>query len=240
MQCGEVGARHMRWFFLSILVTAAAFGRIEDAALLQKVANNWLDERDRWAFTQLVREFDGKELKQERVERYDPSKGYASRWELISVNGQTPTDQERVKWQTRKNLKQRRSRPGIGENFDFANAKVVEDNAETVRYALPLRSSVEWFFPISKVELLVTINKHGPALEQVQARISEPFRVALGLARVLDIDLDVQMEPPPTVDPADAKPSGTARAVVTKLGDRVEYYWSDFKRVDGPPAQTPP
>ena len=37
---------------------------------------------------------------------------------------------------------------------------------------------------------------------------------------------------PPTADPADAKPSGTAHAVVSKFGDRVEYYWSDFKRVD--------
>lgn len=222
----------MRWFFLLMVLSSTVLGRTEDAALLQKVATNWLDERDHWAFTQLVREFDGKELKQERVERYDPSKGDEARWELISINGQPPTEKERAEWQARKNKKHRKPRPGIRENFDFANAKVVGETADTVRYALPLRSGVEWLFPISKVELLITINKRGPALEQVQARISEPFRVALGLAKILDIDLDVQMEPPPTVDPADAKPSGTAHAVVTKLGDRVEYYWSDFKRVD--------
>jgi hypothetical protein len=206
--------------------------RADDTALLQQVANNWLDERDHWAFTQRVREFDGKEVKQERLERYDPSRSFADRWQLVSINGQTPTDKELSEWRTKKNKKQRKARPGLGENFDFSKAKVAEETAESIRYELPLKSSVEWLFPISKVELLITINKRGPALEQVQARISEPFRVALGLARILDIDLDVQMQPPPAADPAEAKPSGTAHAVVTKFGDRVEYYWSDFKRVD--------
>ena len=221
----------MRWIFLLLLV-ATPLVRGDDTALLQKVASNWLDERDHWAFTQLVREFDGKEMKQERVERYDPSKGFAQRWQLISINGQPPSEKELNEWRSRKNKKQRRDRPGLGENFDFSKAKVAEETPETIRYELPLRSSVDWLFPISKVELLITINKRGPALEQVQARISEPFRVALGLARILDIDLDVQMQPPPAADPAEAKPTGTAHAVVTKFGDRMEYYWSDFKRVE--------
>jgi len=191
-----------------------------------------LNERDRWAFTQLVREFDGKELKQERLERYDPSRGNAERWKLISIDGRPPTGKEVAEWSDRKNKKKRKGKPGLADNFDFASAKVVEETPQIIRYELPLRSGIEWLFPINKVELLITINKNGPALEQVQARISEPFRVALGLARILDIDLDVQMEPPPTADPADAKPSGTASAVVTKFGDRVEYFWSEFKRVD--------
>ena len=222
----------MRWFLLFALLAPTAWTRPEHAPLLQEVANSWLNERDRWAFTQVVREFDGKELKQERFERYDPSRGKMERWNLVSINGRPPTAKERADWQERKNKKQRRPKPELAENFDFAGAKVVAETAETIRYELPLRSSIDWLFPISKVELLVTINKTGPALEQVQAQIDEPFRVALGLARILDIDLDVQMAPPPTADPADAKPSGTASAVVTKFGDRVEYFWSEFKRVE--------
>ena len=228
----------IRWILLLVLFTVSGVARPEDTALLQQVANNWLKEGDRWAFTQVVREFDGKELKQERLERYDPSRGFAQRWQLMAINGQPPTEKERAEWQLRKNKKQRKAKPGITDNFDFASAKVAEETPQTIRYELPLRSNVEWLFPISKVELLITINKTGPALEQVQARISEPFRVALGLARILDIDLDVQMEPPPTADPADAKPSGTAHAVVSKFGDRVEYFWSDFKRVDGGDAKS--
>jgi hypothetical protein len=218
---------------IALLATAAA-GPAEDVSLLRQVAQAWLDERDRWAFTQFVREFHGDQVKQERIEHYDPSRGYARRWELVTINGKPPTEKQWADWNRRKNKKPRRSRPEIAERFDFANARVTEETPETVRYLLPLRSGIEWLFPISKVELLITINKTGaaPALEQVQARISEPMKVALGLARILDIDLDVQMEPPPMADPADAKPTGTAQAVVTKFGERVEYVWSDFKRVE--------
>lgn len=225
----------VRCFLLVACLASAAFGRPEHAAILQQVADNWLNERGRWAFIQVVREFDGEDLKQERRESYDPSRGWAKRWELISLDGRAPTKEERETWTRRKNKKSRKKKPEAPETFDFANARVVEETAEAIRYELPLRSTVEWLFPISKVELLVTINKNGPALEQVQARISEPFKVALGLARVLDIDLDLQMAPPPKADPADAKPTGTAHAVVTKLGERVEYFWSDFKRVAEPP-----
>jgi hypothetical protein len=221
----------MRWLFLVLVVTSTAFARPEHAALLRQVADNWLNERGHWAFTQVVREYDDTTLKQERRERYDPSRGWANRWELISIDNRAPTDAERETWMHRKNKKPRKNKPTATESFDFENAKVIEETAQTVRYELPLRNGIEWLFPTNKVELVITINKTGPALEQVQARISEPFRVALGLARILDIDLDLQMAPPPTPDPADAKPSGTAHAVVTKFGDRVEYFWSEFKRV---------
>jgi hypothetical protein len=63
--------------------------------------------------------------------------------------------------------------------------------------------------------------------------------VALGLGRVLDVDFDVQMNQPETTavaaDPAMAKPDGTAKVVVNKLGQRIEYAWSDFKRVTPDP-----
>lgn len=227
----EVGERMIRWWMLLIFLAPMASVRADDVALLRQVVEAWLADRDRWAFTQTVKEYDGRALKEERVERYDPSRGYAARWELVSFNGREPTPEERGEWTKRKNKKQRKRRNHAVDNFDFENAKVLEENARRVRYELPLRSGVEWLFPISKVELLLTIDKAGPALEQVQARISEPFRVALGLARILDVDLDVQMQPPPAADPADARPSGVGQAVVTKFGDRVEYEWSDFERV---------
>lgn len=183
----------MRWLFSLLALTAGAFGRTEDAALLREVASSWLDQQYHWAFTQHVKEYDGSVVKQERIERYDPSRGYARRWELISIDGRAPTADEWESWNKRKNKKPRHSRASINENLDFTNAKVLEETPELVRYELPLRSNVEWLFPISKVDLVVTISKKGPALEQVQARISEPFRVALGLARVMHIDLDLQM-----------------------------------------------
>ena len=228
----------LRVVFLALLaIVAPNLCGADDLSLLREVAAEWIDERDRWAFTQRVREYDDERIEEERVERYDPSRGHASRWELVSINGRQPTTDERQQWQKRKNRSQKKKRSNIAENFDFANARVLRETKDAVVYELPLRSSVDWLFPVSKVELLVTINKSGPSLEQVQARINEPFRVALGLARILDIDLDVQMQPPPAPDPADAKPSGTAQAVVKKFGQRVEYEWSDFQRVGPSPLE---
>ncbi len=220
----------MRWLllFLGVLPTFCAAA---PEPLLREVAEKWLAERNRWAFTQKVREFEGDAVVRQRVERFDPGAGDGRRWRLLSVNGAPPTADFAEAWERRKNGQRRRKVTKAADYFDFDHALLLSDSAERVRYQLPLQSGVEWLFPTDKVELVITIHRPTRALEQVQARISEPFRVALGLARVLDIDMDVQMEPPPTADPADAKPTGSATAVVTKLGRRVEYAWSDFEHV---------
>jgi len=203
--------------------------------LLREAAAHWLDERDHWAFTQLVREYDGNELKRERLERYDPSRPDRERWELLRLNGRPPTPQEKAELTERKNKKRRKHTKAVSDYFDFDRAALLREDARTVRYELPLRSNNAWLFPIEKVALTLEIDKPTRAITQVQARIEEPFRVALGLARVLDVDFDLQTALPPrgepTADPAAAKLNGTARAVVTKLGERVEYEWSDFRRV---------
>lgn len=223
---------------------ASAPAHAADTELLRQAAATWLDERDYWAFTQHVREFDGDKLKRERLERYDPSRPDRARWELLRLDGRAPTPAEKQELTERKNKKRRKHTSPVADHFDFERAVVTAENARAVRYELPLRSSNAWIFPVEKVLLALTIDKATRAITQVQARILEPFRVALGLARVMDIDLDVATELPPTggpphagdpADPAGAKPNGTARAVVTKFGDRVEYEWSDFRRVEPHP-----
>lgn len=216
---------------LLLLGTSLTLARAADTSLLQQVARRWLDESNRWAFTQQVREYDGVALKEERVERYDPSQRETSRWRLISIDGRAPTADEWAAWTKRKNKPHRRKPKSVADYFDFDHARLLDETADTVRYQLPLKASAEWLFPIDKVDLLVTVDKAGPALQQVQASVAEPFRVALGLARVLDVDLDVQVSAAVRPDPADATPNGKAQATVTKLGRRIEYRWSDFQRV---------
>lgn len=203
--------------------------------VLREAVGHWLDERDNWAFTQLAREYDGPRLKRERLERYDPSRPDRERWELLRLNGREPTPAEKAELTDRKNKKRRRHTTPIAESFDFTRATVAREDAQSIAYELPLRSNTQWLFPVDKVTLVLEIDKPTRAITHVQAKIQEPFRVALGLARILDVDLDVATELPPsespTADPAAAKPNGTARVVVTKFGDRVEYEWSDFERV---------
>jgi hypothetical protein len=227
------------WLSLCLALLPLGLARASDLPLLRTAAANWLHERDHWAFTQHVREYEGDRVQRERIERYDPSRPDRARWELLRLNGREPTPQEKAELVDRKNRKRRRLPTPAADFFAFERAELLAEDARTVRYRLPLRSGHAWLFPVDKVTLTLVIDKPTKAIRHVRAWIDEPFRVALGLARVLDVEFDLRTELPPagvaTADPAAARPSGTARAVVTKLGDRVEYEWSDFRRVSPHP-----
>jgi hypothetical protein len=144
-------------------------------------------------------------------------------------------DERREAWLNYKARKRRDAPKSLAEYFDFENAKVAGVTPRTVRYHLPLRSNHSWLFPLDQVDLTVTVNKTTHAIEQVEAGINEPFRVVLGLARILDVDFDLKINPSgqrgAIVGPATSQPSGLAHVVVKRLGERIEYTWSDFQRV---------
>lgn len=219
--------------FLSFLMVARIFAATPP--LLEEAAKKWLGERDNWAFTMVVREFDGGSIKEERTERYDPSKPGIARWALLSVNGKPPTEERRAEWQKHKTKKRKNPGKPLNEYLEFDQAKTVREDDRTVCFNIPLRENHAWLFPLDKVSLVVTVNKTTLAIEDVVAGIDEPFKVALGMAQVLNVDFDLQMNPPEQgankADPAAAKPDGTAHAVVNKFGKRIEYTWSGFQRV---------
>jgi hypothetical protein len=226
----------MRWIlalFLSGL--ALTLVRAEVPALLDKAVNNWLGEKDNWAFTLDVREFEGGGMREERRERYDPSKPGEKRWKLLLVNGTAPSDEKRSEWQKRKTKKRKKAGKPISDYLALDQATIVQQSSRTVSYRVPLRSGNQWLFPIDKVDLRVTINRETLGLEVVVARIDEPVRVWLGLARILDLDFDLQINPSEhkenATEPASSRPDGTANVVVNKFGETVEYEFSDFERV---------
>jgi hypothetical protein len=224
-----------RFPFYLLLFMPLALVRAETPTLLGRAAEKWMGERDNWAFTLHVREFEGGTVKEERTERYDPSIPGLGRWQLLAVDGKPPTDERRADWQKRKTKKRKNAGKPLDEYLEFERATIVKETDKDVCYHVPLRNNNTWLFPVDKVELRVTVNKSTLAVEDVLAGIDEPFRVALGLARVLDVDFDMQMNsssrPETGADPADARPDGTAKVVVNKLGERIEYAWSNFNRV---------
>jgi hypothetical protein len=226
----------MRLKFILLLAVAALTGaRAGTPVLLGQAVAKWIGGRDEWAFTQFVREFDGGQVREERLEFYDPSQPGDRIWRLLAVNGRPATAERREAWRLAKLKKRLNPGKPLGDFFDFERATVLEETPTAVRYHLPLRNDHGWLFPTDQVNLRVTVSKATRAIDQIEAGIDEPFRVALGLGRVMDLDFDVQMNPSAlrgqADDPRAARPDGTARAVVNKFGERIEYAWSGFRRV---------
>jgi hypothetical protein len=219
-------------FALLFLALLAAHRMVAAAAqpLLHDAVQSWLGERNHWAFTQRAVEYENGRPR-ERLERYDPSRPGNQRWELLAINGHPPTPEERAAWEKRKFKKKRRKLDSpLGEFFDFERARVIAEDPRTIRFGVPLRSDKDWLFPTDKVEVTVAINKETRALEHLTAQVREPFKVLLGIARVTGGSLDLEFDEDESV-PALAKPNGHAQASVFRLGERIDFKWSDFKRV---------
>jgi hypothetical protein len=208
--------------------------------LLEDAVENWLGEREHWAFTQRAVEYDG-DKPRERLERYDPSKPGDARWTLLAINGSKPTPEQRAAWAKKKFKKNhRRFDSPIGDYFDFADARVMAETPTLIRYEVPLRNDKSWLFQADKVQVIVTVNKETHALEHLTANVREPVKVLLGLAKITGGTLDLSFlsfeDDAPGGSPESAKPTGSARVTVSKLGERAEFTWSDFKRVTPVPS----
>ena len=225
--------------YLFLLGLGAAGAGAAGSPLLNRVVGQWLAEGNHWAFTVRVREFGDDEVKEERVERYDPSKPGPERWELVTVDGSAPTEARRLAWLKAKARRHRAAPPSLADYFDLEHASVAGVTPVAIRYLLPLRSNRNWLLPVDRVALTVTVNRTTHAIEEVQAGIAEPYHVAFGLARIIEVDFDVKMNPSrqrgAAPGPATSQPQGLAHVTITRLGERIEYTWSDFRRVTPSP-----
>jgi len=226
--------------FLCLLFSLCQL-RAEVPPLLQEIAGRWLDERPQWGFTQLVRETDRGGVVHERLERFDLSHGYDQRWQLLALDGRVPDAGEIEAWSLRKNRGKPKTPKSWFDYIDLENAKFRGENARLIRYEVPLKRIAGGLFPGDKVSVLLTIDKQTHAIEHAQARVDEPFNVALGLAEVVEVKANVALPPAPKTgtEPQlaadlDDNPSGSVSAVVNRLGKRVEYTWTDFRRTSAP------
>lgn len=207
--------------------------------LLEGALTPWLAERDAWAFTQHVREYDKDGVKEERVERYDPSRPEMARWTLLELNGRTPSAAESSAYTARKGRKRKVPRP-LSDFIDFDHVTVQASSAHWVRYEVPLRE-VNRLVPVDKITLAVTVNRENRSIEQITAVLREPLKIAFGVARVTDVNFDLHFDSTSAernrpIAPATVQPNGTAEATLFKFGNRAEFAWSDFTRVTPHPT----
>ena len=254
--------RIRRWFF-RVAVFLAIVGAVEvhaaAPALLKEAFQNWGQGKDDLSFVQRTRFLnDDGSLKEERVERYDPSLPDAKRWTLLEVNGKKPSADQIERIQDKRNKKPRKkANKPLEEYFDLEGARVIENGKDSVRYDVAVKPEALRLIAVEKLNVGISVRKDSKTIERVTAGLTEPMRIALGLAKVTDVDLDLRFDdedhPKETAKKSDAsgEADGTARVLLSKFGNRAEYSWGEFKRVtryqagaksgsnaDGEPSET--
>jgi hypothetical protein len=221
-----------------LCATLCAGARAVTPPLLAKAFQQWSEGAGDLAFTQRTRIFlDDGSVKVERVERYDPSLPDRQRWRLIAIDGQAATDEQRRKWETRKNGKQRKQvSKTLSDYLDIEHAVLVRQSPARARFEVGVRPATARLLAVEKIAVVVTVEREHDTISHIAATLREPIRVLLGLARITDFDLDVGIDPPrsgPESAPAsgDVHTGSSARVMMSKFGDPTEYRWSDFKRV---------
>jgi len=212
--------------------------RAEIPPALAKAVEQWTAGREDLAFTQQTKVLlDDGTVKEERVERYDPSLPDRTRWRLIEVDGRTATAEQREKWETRKNGKARKQVvKSPAEYLDLEHARLLDETPSRARFEIGLRAEAARLLPVEKIAVVITVDKENGGIVRIAATLREPIRVLLGLARITDLDVDLRIQPE-TAGKGSAGKSGdvqtgsTARVAMSKLGSPMEYNWSEFRRV---------
>jgi len=216
-------------FSLAVSLQAAA------PALLAKAINQWEEDGQDLAFTQRIRTLnEDQSTHYERVERYDPSLPDEQRWRLLEVNGRPPTETERRAIEDKRNRKPRK-RTGNSPSayLDLDSARQVGETDQIARFEVGVKPEASRLIDLDKLVIKIAVDKSSGTIAHISADLREPMRVAFGLAKVIDVDLDMQFEEPSEGPPpsAEVTADSTARVKLFKLGNPQEFSWSDFKEV---------
>lgn len=226
------------WFRLFVVITSCALAgwvRAEPPALLTKAVDHWAEGHQELAFTQRTRALnDDHTTKYERIERYDPSLPDDRRWRLLEVNGKPPTEAERQEIEVKRNRKPRKRAGNPPARYlNLEDAKLVSQTDRRAYFELGIKPEAARFVPLDKVVVRLAIDKSTETIDHISAFLREPMRIAFGLAKIIDVDVDLQFDEPAD-DPSsgsEVAPTSTARVKMSKFGDPLEFTWSDFKEV---------
>jgi hypothetical protein len=219
-----------------MLLLSGASLRAEASPLLASALQRWLAGQHEMAFTEQTRVLrDDGSLKEEWTERFDPSQPDGKRWRLLESGGVPATDEQSLGRESKKNLRPRRKIGGSPiELFDTAHAVLVGDTPSMARFKVPLRPAMAHLIALQNIDVVVTVDKRSGNVSGIGAVLREPIGVLLGLVRITDLDVDLRVDP----DSANAakgaeelEPGSKVRMTISKLGNSVQYDWSDFTQV---------
>jgi hypothetical protein len=209
--------------------------RADAPTILATALQRWAAIQGDMAFTQQTRRFlTNGQVKEERIERYDPSLPDSRRWRLLEVDGVPATDEQAMALESTKNGKPRRKVDESPSKYlDLDHAVLVSETPTDARFRIPVLPAVHRLVSLDDIDIVVTVDKRSGNVAGIGAALREPIRVLLGLARITDLDVDLRINPAAgSPDAAEDVESGsTARVKISRMGTPVEYNWSDFKRV---------
>jgi hypothetical protein len=219
---------------LSLLLgLIAAVARADTPPLLDAAITRWSSTPGEWYFIRKTRALNDKgTVKEERVEVYDPSLSDDQRWQLTEIDGHIPTEAQ-LRAEARKNRRPRKYGTGSPSEFlDLPHAIVHGESSGAVTFEIPVRTPVPGLAQPGKLIVLLTVDRKTEEIARLSAQLRGPMRIALGLAKLTDVDLDLIVDPgEPRAKTDGTAANGTARATVATLGERMEYEWSALKRV---------
>ena len=223
-------------FLLSLCCLAPSALSAEAPPLLSTALQRWAAIQGGLAFTQQTRRFlAGGEVKEERVERYDPSLPDNRRWRLIEVDGVPATGEQDRILESRKNGRPRRKVDESPSKYlDLDHAVLINETPDDARFRIPMLPEVHRLVSLDDVDIVITVDKRSGNVAGIGAALREPIRVLLGLARITDLDVDLRINPGAAGSPDapdDVESGSTARVKISRMGNPVEYNWSDFRRV---------
>jgi len=164
-----------------ILILCSPFSpelRSEAPPLLAKALTQWSAGQEGLAFTQQTRFFlDHGKVRNERVERYDPSLPDSRRWRLIEVDGQPATDAQRDKWETRKNgIPRKHALASPADYLDLDHAKMVNETPKNACFEIGLRPEAVLLLALEKITVVITVDKESGDIAHVAAALRQPTR----------------------------------------------------------------
>jgi hypothetical protein len=232
-----------------IILTASAFAEPravtpEESALLTDALEKTARDLGRWAYTEARTTRNEKgEVRSEIVVRYDPSKPYAEQWTPISINGKPPSAREierhrkRGEAAAKRDAARERGEPDkrrtLGEVIEPGGATIVAAEGAVLTYEIPLRKDANDRFPPEKFEVLARVNRETRALERIDVRLKDSFRVKL-IAKIKSGDATVEFS---TVDPkypptlTAVRGDASVSVLFVSLGGQLDVKRSELKHV---------
>ena len=167
---------------LACFVANIAFAATNHATILQEAANEMSDDyMQEWAYTET-----SMESETHTVGRYDPRQTKGERWQLLSVDGRTPSVEEIADYAEEKEDDNGSSSANDGDHD-------VSDVAEPGSLRLIEETSDYWLYSFTPVDdddaekfmkhidATMKIVKNGPYIEYIDMHSNKPFKPQFGV-----------------------------------------------------------